>query len=91
MVAKLERVPRITNNATKQRHNRPRATKGFAIPRGNFVDYVFLKATCLQHVCHLVVGAFRYYSVLKTLPQYKITAVKVILELFKSAKQSCNI
>ena len=51
---------------------RPWATKGFAPPRGNFVDYVFLKAwhltSFLQHVGHLAVGAFGCCSVLNTLP-----------------------
>ena len=50
----------------------------------------------LQHVGYLAVGAFGCNSVLNTLPliffekqKYKIKAIKVVLDLFKLAKQSC--
>ena len=52
----------------------------------------------LKRVGHLAVGAFGCYSVLNTLPliffekqKYKIKAIKVVLDLFKLAKQSCNM
>ena len=49
----------------------------------------------LQHVGPLAIGVFGCYSVLNKLPliflkqKYKIKTVKVVLELFKLAKQSC--
>ena len=70
-------------------------------PRGNFVDHVFLKAqhltSFLKHVSPLAVGVFGCYSLLITLTlklkknKYVIKAVKVVLEQFKLAKQSCNM
>ena len=59
----------------------------------------FLKhlTSFLQNVGHLAVGAFACYSMLNTLPlffekqKYIIKAIKVVLELFKLANQSCNM
>ena len=55
-------------------------------------------STLLIHVGHLAVGAFGCYSVLNTLPLifkkkkiYKIKAIKMVRELLKLAKQSCNM
>ena len=54
--------------------------------------------TFLQHVGHLAVGAFWCYSVLITFTlilfekqKFKIKDIKMVLKLFKLAKQSCNM
>ena len=79
--------------------------RGLLPPRGNLEDFVFLKAkrlsSYLQYVVYLAVRAFGCYSMSNTLPltfykkkqqqNYKIKAIKVVLELFKLPKQSCNL
>ena len=65
---------------------------------GGFYRLCFLKAyqlsSFLHKVAHLVVWAFGCYCMLITLPlisKNKTKTVKVVLELFKLAKQSCNM